>query len=73
MGNLEEILNSVAPLIDQSLQAVTAAASLDELERIRVATLGKKGSLSALMGLLGSVSPEELAQIVEGLNEIVGG
>ncbi len=68
MGNLEDILKSVEPLVAQSLQAVTAAAALEELERIRVATLGKKGSISALMGLMGSVSPEERKEAGAALN-----
>ncbi|MTJ81178.1 MAG: phenylalanine--tRNA ligase subunit alpha [Telmatospirillum sp.] len=55
MADLEEILKDVEPLVAQSLQAVSNAAGLDELDRIRVAALGKKGSISALMAQLGSV------------------
>jgi phenylalanyl-tRNA synthetase alpha chain len=68
MGNLADILKSVEPLVAQSLQAVTAAMALDELDRIRVATLGKKGSLSALMSLMGSVSPDERKEAGAALN-----
>lgn len=68
MGKLEEIRKSVEPLVAQSLEAVTAASNLDELDRVRVATLGKKGSLSALMGQLGSVSPEERKEAGAALN-----
>ncbi len=68
MANLEEILKDVDPLLAQSLQAVAAASGLDELERIRVGTLGKKGSLSALMGLLGGVSPDARKEAGARLN-----
>ncbi|PKU22744.1 phenylalanine--tRNA ligase subunit alpha [Telmatospirillum siberiense] len=68
MGKLEEIRKSVEPLVAQSLDAVTSAATLEELDRVRVATLGKKGSLSALMSQLGSVSPEERKEAGAALN-----
>ncbi|MEM7568568.1 MAG: phenylalanine--tRNA ligase subunit alpha, partial [Pseudomonadota bacterium] len=38
---------------------ITAAETLDALEAIRVAAIGKKGSVSALMKTLGKMSPEE--------------
>jgi len=42
----------------ESLAAVAAAESLDGLEAVRVATLGKKGSISALMAGLGKMDPD---------------
>src|SRR6201746_1036561 len=46
--------------LEQSILADIAAAS-DEagLEAVRVAALGKKGSISALLATLGKMSPEE--------------
>jgi phenylalanyl-tRNA synthetase alpha chain len=41
------------------LSAITASNTEVELELVRVAALGKKGSLSALLGGLGKLSPEE--------------
>jgi len=51
--------------IDTGLLAQVAAAStLDALEAVRVASLGKAGSVTALMKTLGSVSPEQ--RLIEG-------
>ncbi len=41
------------------LAAVAAATSEAELDAVRVAALGKKGSVSALLATLGKLSPEE--------------
>ena len=43
----------------EALALVGSAASLEALEAARVATLGKKGSVSALMASLGKMSPDE--------------
>ncbi|UAJ10302.1 phenylalanine--tRNA ligase subunit alpha [Glacieibacterium megasporae] len=43
---------------DQLIAAIDAAASLDALEAIRVAALGKAGSVTALMKTLGQMAPE---------------
>lgn len=40
-------------------QGVLGADTLDALDRIRVASLGKKGSLTAIMRSMGKVPPEE--------------
>ncbi len=51
--------------IDTSLLAQIAAAStLDALEALRVASLGKAGSVTLLMKTLGSMSPEQ--RLIEG-------
>jgi phenylalanyl-tRNA synthetase alpha chain len=41
------------------LEAVAAAADLAALEQVRVAALGKQGSVSALLKTLGGMSAEE--------------
>jgi phenylalanyl-tRNA synthetase alpha chain len=46
-------------LEQQILQAVASAADEAALEQVRVATLGKKGSVSELLKTLGAMSPEE--------------
>lgn len=38
---------------------ITAAADLDALEAVRIALLGKSGSISALLKTLGAMSPEQ--------------
>ncbi len=43
---------------DTLIAAINAAASLDALEAIRVAALGKAGSVTALMKTLGQMAPE---------------
>ena len=50
--------------IDTLTAAVAAADSLDALEAVRVAALGKAGSVTALMKTLGSMPPEQ--RLVEG-------
>ena len=44
---------------EQVQKALADAHSLDDLEKIRVAALGKKGSLTAIMHMMGKVPPEE--------------
>jgi phenylalanyl-tRNA synthetase alpha chain len=53
---------------------VEAAASLDELEAVRIDALGKHGSVSGLLKTLGAMSPEERQQqgpVINGLREAV--
>ena len=67
-------MSSMDQLKDELLQAIAAAVSLDALEALRVAALGKQGSVSALLKTLGSLSAEErLVQgpIINGLREAV--
>ncbi|MDE2595796.1 MAG: phenylalanine--tRNA ligase subunit alpha [Sphingomonadales bacterium] len=45
--------------IDRIIAAIGQAASLDELEALRVGHLGKSGDISALMKQLGGMSPED--------------
>jgi phenylalanyl-tRNA synthetase alpha chain len=65
-------------MIDQlksdTLAAIEAATSLDALEAVRVAALGKQGSVSALLKTLGGLSPEERqvqGPVINGLREAV--
>ena len=51
-------MDSVDNLRTQVLNDVQQAASLDALDAIRVAALGKKGSISGLMSSLGAMAPE---------------
>ena len=50
---------SIAALRSKSLAAVSGAADEAALEAVRVGALGKKGSVSALLAAMGSLSPEE--------------
>ncbi len=52
-------MSELAQLETEILAAVTAAADEAALENVRVAALGKKGSISALLATLGKMAPEE--------------
>ncbi len=49
-------------LLAEALAKIAEADTLDLLEQHRVALLGKKGSISALMKTLGGMSPEERSE-----------
>lgn len=53
----------------QALKELEAAATLDQLEQIRIAVLGKKGALSEVLKGLGSISPQERPAIGAAANE----
>ncbi len=55
-------------------ELVTSADTLDELDAVRVAALGKTGTISALLKTLGGMSPEDRqlqGPIINGLREAV--
>ena len=52
MQQLDEVRN-------KWLGAAERAASLEDLERVRVEALGKKGEITQFMKTLGGLSPEE--------------
>ena len=56
------------------LVEVDTSSTLDALEAIRIAALGKQGSVSALLKTLGGMSPEERqiqGPMINGLREVV--
>ena len=52
-------MTDLAALETELLTAVSAADSVDALEAVRVAALGKQGSVSGLLKGLGAMSPDE--------------
>lgn len=50
--------------------AIAAAATLDDLEQLRVSYLGKKGQLSKVLGGMGKLSPDERPRIGALANEV---
>ena len=52
-------MTDIAALQSEILAAVAGAADEAALEAVRVAALGKKGSVSALLATMGSLSPDE--------------
>lgn len=53
------IADELTALRENALRAIASADDLDSLEAARIAFLGKKGSLTAVLRGLGSLSPEE--------------
>ena len=52
-------MSDITAIEQEALAAIAAAGDLAALDAVRVAELGKKGRVSALMGALGKMSPEE--------------
>ena len=52
-------MSDLAALESQTLEAVASAADEPTLEKARVAALGKKGTISALLATLGKMAPDE--------------
>ncbi len=67
MSNLETQLTA---LRQEAQQAIVALTTLDELEQLRVKYLGKKGSLSQVLGGMGKLSAEERPKIGALANEV---
>lgn len=65
MENLDQLQSDV-------LAQVADAADTKALDDIRVAALGKKGSITAMMKNMGSLSPEERKETGMRLNQIKG-
>ena len=58
------------------LGQIAAAATPEALEAVRVAAMGKSGSVTALLKTLGGMSPDErqvMGPRLNGLREAVGG
>src|SRR5258708_15176138 len=53
------IVSDLASLVQSILAQIAAAGDEAALEAVRVASLGKKGSISALLATLGKMSPDE--------------
>jgi phenylalanyl-tRNA synthetase alpha chain len=67
-------LTDLGVLEHELLRATAAAADENALEKVRVAALGKSGSISALLKNLGSLPPEERrarGALINGLKERV--
>ena len=67
-------MNDLAILQTDTLAAIATADNLDALEAVRIAALGKQGSVSALLKTLGGMTPDErqvLGPRINGLREAV--
>jgi phenylalanyl-tRNA synthetase alpha chain len=67
-------MTDIAALEGELMRMVDATADEAALEAVRVAALGKKGSISALLATLGKMSPDERKKkgpLINGLKETV--
>jgi phenylalanyl-tRNA synthetase alpha chain len=63
------IIAKLGEIGQQALTDVSKAASLDDIEKVRLQVLGKKGSLSEVLKGLGQALPEERPKIGAAANE----
>jgi phenylalanyl-tRNA synthetase alpha chain len=70
------IMTDIATLKSQTLTDIAAVETMEALEAIRIAALGKQGSVSALLKSLGGMPAEERqaqGPLINGLREAVTG
>lgn len=67
---LAELETQLTTLQQEAEGAIAAADSLDDLEQLRIKYLGKKGSLSQVLGGMGRLSAEERPRIGALANEV---
>jgi phenylalanyl-tRNA synthetase alpha chain len=68
------IMTDIATLKSQTLTDIAAVETVETLEAVRIAALGKQGSVSALLKSLGGMSAEERQEqgpLINGLREAV--
>src|SRR5271170_1781414 len=68
-------MTDIAALEGELRRMVESAADEPALEAVRVAALGKKGSISALLATLGKMSPDERKEngpLINGLKDRIG-
>ena len=68
------MMTDIATLQTDLMGAIDSADTLDSLEAVRIAALGKQGSVSALLKTMGIMSPEERqtqGPIINGLRESI--
>src|SRR6185437_15742408 len=66
---MSSILQKLDEIGTQALKEVEAADSLETIERVRVAVLGKKGALSEVLKGLGTADPAERPKIGAAANQ----
>jgi phenylalanyl-tRNA synthetase alpha chain len=64
------LLESLDPIRDELLRLIKAASGPDDLEKVRVAALGRNGRLTALLKGLGALKPEERKSRGAALNRL---
>jgi phenylalanyl-tRNA synthetase alpha chain len=64
------VLEDLEQMREQALAAIGASGSLTELDAVRVAYLGKKGTLTSVLRGLGTLSSEERPAVGKTANEV---
>ena len=64
------IVDELAALRESSLAAISAAADTSALDEVRVAVLGKAGTLTGYLRSMGQVAKEERAAVGKTVNEV---
>ena len=62
-------IQTIKDLTQSALGDINAAATLAELEKVRVAVLGRKGELAGISKTFGAMVPEDRAKAGQLLNE----
>jgi phenylalanyl-tRNA synthetase alpha chain len=62
-ATLSAMAAQLSAVQQKAAEEITAAASLDELDKVRVQYLGKKGDLSQVLGAMGQLSVAERPQV----------
>ena len=65
-------MDDLATIRNQALSAVEQAPDLGALDQVRVAALGKKGSVTGLMKTLGTLAPEQRKEFGARVNQLKG-
>ena len=64
------IVDELAALRESTLAAISAAADTSALDEVRVAVLGKAGTLTGYLRSMGQVAKEERAAVGKTVNEV---
>ena len=65
-------MDDLATIRNEALSAVEQAPDLGALDAVRVAALGKKGSVTGLMKTLGTLAPEQRKEFGARVNQLKG-
>lgn len=69
---LNDLIDSLSAQLEEAENAVLSTESVQELDKVRVTYLGKKGRISEVLKKVGSLSPEERPRLGAKANEVKG-
>ena len=69
-GNYMGMSEELSAIREQVLEGIAKATNLEELEKVRVASMGKKGSLTAIMRMMGQVPADQRPQMGQLANTV---